>query len=130
MIRNYIYNSSTPLRLIDINGEMFDLHLGDMISFDGNHYEYCSHKFTIETNRSKELFIKHLSEEEYRYRRQLHDKAAIAAMQGMLSNPWWMEQINKECVESRKTHKSEDFSDVLSEYADMYADNLVKHLLK
>ena len=59
----------------------------------------------------------------------LKNQAAISAMQGMLANPWWMQQINKECEESRKVNKPEDFSTILSEYANLYAEALIKNLI-
>ena len=54
-------------------------------------------------------------------------QASIAAMNGMLSNKWWMDSIEEE---AKKSLGKEDFSEILADYSVLYADALIEELKK
>lgn len=89
-MRDYVYTEILPYRICDSIGRTIDIHKGETVTLIAGEEDYVYFKnydeFHIKTEDVKKYFRKVFSEEERKYYKELRDKAAVAAMQGILSN--------------------------------------------
>ena len=89
-MRDYVYTEILPYRICDSIGRTIDIHKGEIVTLIAGEEDYVlslnnNYEFHIKTEDVKKYFRKVFSPEERKYYKELRDKAAVAAMQGILS---------------------------------------------
>jgi hypothetical protein len=84
-MKQYIYNQAAPYAGYDTTGNMFELHLGDVITAcDNGVYGHYDKWFNVSVDRLKSDFRRiYTAREQERYER-IHERAMIAAMQSLI----------------------------------------------
>ncbi len=116
-MKQYVYYLGNPCVFTAFGGKQFELKEGDIITkrSDGN-YEFFSHVFLVSDKDLKSKFMRvYTTQEQMRYE-EIHDKAAIAAMQSL--------------IEKLPPKISTDMSELenVTSNAIWFADNLVRKL--
>ena len=123
--KKYKYNQHAPYVGIDVLGENFKICEGDEIEVesDGELFRTSDgHCFALPTDKM-EWFTRIFSEEERNYYIALHHQAAIAAMQGLLSDHTTLEV----CVKAEGI-AGIDAQTFAARFAVSYANALIKEL--
>lgn len=123
ILKSYIYNQDAPYVGIDINGKQFKIHKGDEVHFNGELFATeDGHLFALSEERRK-WFTRLFSQKEEEYYTELHHQAAIAALQGLLSD----HVLLQACLKAGKQLKT-DIQTAAARNAVSYADALIKEL--
>lgn len=97
-MRDYVYTDILPYRICDSIGRTIDIHKGETVTLIAGKEDYVFfnnyYEFHIKTEDVKKYFLKVFSPEERKYYKELRDKAAVAAMQGILSNAPYIAAID------------------------------------
>lgn len=90
VMKKYKYIGELPSVFTSVTGKEFKIRHGDIImTNDGRNFvTEDRHIFSFSTERFSEIFERLYTDDEKAYYRELHIKAAMSAMQGILSNPY------------------------------------------
>lgn len=97
-MRDYVFTEILPYRICGSMGSVIEIHKGETVTLIAGEEDYVYFKnydeFHIKTEDVKKYFCKVFSSEERKYYKELRDKAAVAAMQGILSNAPYIAAID------------------------------------
>ena len=122
-LKRYVYNQHLPYASIDTKGEKFKINEGDIVLFNGKLFATSDgHQFALSEDNRK-WFTRLYTEEEESYFIKLRHQAAIAAMQGLLSDA---ETVKSTIMAGKQAGIG--FQTVVARNAVVYADALINEL--